>query len=305
MEAAKPSGLTKSRPRGEWRVKMETKQQYKLGRIETLVRIEHLSKSYVQRRPLTRSEFTLHALDDVNLTIRRGVTLAIVGDSGSGKSTLARCLALLEPPSGGEIWFDGKNLLALERSELSAARREFQLIFQDAASALNPRLTAVEIVAEPLRIQRAGTKEWRRERALELMNQVRLPAHLEGKRPLEMSGGQRQRLAIARALALEPKLLILDEALSSLDLANQEMILKLLADLQAAHSLTYVHISHDLRQVSRFADEVAVMNDRTIVEHKTAAELFAHPENPYTQELLIALPSLETICADRASQEVR
>jgi peptide/nickel transport system ATP-binding protein len=284
---------------------METKQPYKLGRMETLVRIEHLSKSYVQRRPLTRSEFTLQALDDVNLTIRRGVTLAIVGDSGSGKSTLARCLALLEPPSGGEIWFDGKNLLALERSELSAARREFQLIFQDAASALNPRLTAAEIVAEPLRIQRAGTKESRRERALELMNQVRLPAHLEGKRPLEMSGGQRQRLAIARALALEPKLLILDEALSSLDLANQEMILKLLADLQAAHSLTYVHISHDLRQVSRFADEVAVMNDRTIVEHKSAAELFAHPENPYTQELLIALPSLETICADRASQEVR
>lgn len=284
---------------------METKQQCRLGQLEALVRIEHLSKSYVQRRPLTRSEFTLQALDDVNLTIRRGVTLAIVGDSGSGKSTLARCLALLEPPSGGEIWFDGKNLLALERSELSVARRDFQLIFQDTASALNPRLTAVEIVAEPLRIQRAGTKEWRRERALELMNQVRLPAHLEGKRPLEMSGGQRQRLAIARALALEPKLLILDEALSSLDLANQEMILKLLADLQAAHSLTYVHISHDLRQMSRFADEVAVMNDRTIVEHKSAAELFAHPENPYTQELLIALPSLETICADRASQEVR
>jgi ABC-type glutathione transport system ATPase component len=284
---------------------METKQQYRLGEMETLVRIEHLSKNYVQRRHLTRSEFTLQALDDVNLTIRRGVTLAIVGDSGSGKSTLARCLALLEPSSGGEIWFDGKNLLALERSELSAARREFQLIFQDAASALNPRLTAVEIVAEPLRIQRAGTKERRRERALELMNQVRLPAHLEGKRPLEMSGGQRQRLAIARALALEPKLLILDEALSSLDLANQEMILNLLADLQAAHSLTYVHISHDLRQVSRFADEVAVMNDRTIVEHKSAAELFAHPKNPYTQELLIALPSLETICADRASQEVR
>ncbi len=284
---------------------METKQQCRLGQLEALVRIEHLSKSYVQRRPLTRSEFTLQALDDVNLTIRRGVTLAIVGDSGSGKSTLARCLALLEPPSGGEIWFEGKNLLALERSELSVARRDFQLIFQDTASALNPRLTAVEIVAEPLRIQRAGTKEWRRERALELMNQVRLPAHLEGKRPLEMSGGQRQRLAIARALALEPKLLILDEALSSLDLANQEMILKLLADLQAAHSLTYVHISHDLRQMSRFADEVAVMNDRTIVEHKSAAELFAHPENPYTQELLIALPSLETICADRASQEVR
>src|SRR5277367_851593 len=280
---------------------METKQQYKLGRMETLVRIEHLSKSYVQRRPLTRSEFTLQALDDVNLTIRRGVTLAIVGDSGSGKSTLARCLALLEPPSGGEIWFDGKNLLELERSELSAARREFQLIFQDSASALNPRLTAVEIVAEPLRIQRAGTKERRRERALELMNQVRLPAHLERRRPLEMSGGQRQRLAIARALALEPKLLILDEALSSLDLANQEMILKLLASLQTAHSLTYLHISHDLRLVSQFADEVAVMNNRTIVEHKRAAEFFAHPEHAYTKALLAAMPSLESICRGRSA----
>src|ERR1700689_3343379 len=175
------------------------------------------------------------------------------------------------------------------------------MIFQDPVSALNPRMTAGEIVAEPLAVQKIGTTIGRRQRALELMEQVGLSADSACKQPLEFSGGQRQRLAIARALALEPKLLILDEALSSLDLANQEMILKLLADLQTAYSLTYLHISHDLRLVSGFADEVAVMNDRTIVEHKRAAELFTCPEHSYTKALLAAMPSLESICRDRSA----
>jgi peptide/nickel transport system ATP-binding protein len=285
--------------------KMETSQPTKLTQPEALVRIQHLSKRYVQRRSVTRSEFEVQALEDVNLTIRRGVSLALVGDSGSGKSTLARCLALLETPSQGEIWFDGVNLLALKRRDLFAMRSQTQLIFQDSASSLNPRMTAGQIVAEPLRIHSVGTKPSRRKRALELMDQVCLPAHLEMMRPLEMSGGQRQRLAIARALALEPKLLVLDEAVSSLDLANQKMMLKLLADLQAERTLTYLHISHDLRLVSQFADEVAVMNERKIVEHKPAAELFAQPDNPYTRELLMAMPSLESICADRLVEAIR
>jgi peptide/nickel transport system ATP-binding protein len=268
---------------------------------EPLVRVEHLSKQYVQRRPLTRAKFTINALDDASLTIHRGTTLALIGESGSGKSTLARCLAFLEKPSGGAIWFAGENLTGLNSKDLFPFRRRIQLIFQDPTSALNPRLTAAEIVAEPLAIQKEGTKTWRRHRALELMERVGLPARWEHKHPLEFSGGQRQRLAIARALTLEPELLILDEALSSLDLANQEAILELLAALQAAHLLTYLHISHDLRLVSECADEVAVMSERTIVEQKSAPELFANPEHPYTRELLAAMPSLESICVERSA----
>ncbi len=271
----------------------------KLDRIEPLVRVEHLSKHYVQRRPLTRAKFTVQALDDASLTIRQGTTLALIGESGSGKSTLARCLALLEKPSSGAIWFAGENLARLERKELVPFHRRIQLIFQDPTSPLNPRLTAADIIAEPLAIHKEGTKDWRLERASELMRQVGLPTGSERKRPFEFSGGQRQRLAIARALALEPQLLILDEALSSLDLANQEMLLELLANLQAARSLTYLHISHDLRLVSQCADEVAVMNERTIVEQKSAPELFANPTHPYTRELLAAMPSLESICLER------
>lgn len=266
---------------------------------DPLMRIVNLSKQYVQRRPLTRTAFTVSAFEDVNLMIHRGATLAIVGESGAGKSTLAKCLALLEEPTAGEIWFGGKNLLSLRKKELFPVHRQVQLIFQDPTSALNPRLTAEEIIAEPLAIQKIGAKDGSRARAQELMEQVGLPARSGRKRPLEFSGGQRQRLAIARALALEPKLLILDEALASLDLLNQRMILTLLADLRAEHSLTYVHISHDLRLVSEFADEVAVMSDRRIVERKSAAELFARPEHPDTKALLAAMPSLESICQRR------
>jgi peptide/nickel transport system ATP-binding protein len=293
--------LIKSSWFGEQPLKMTSNHERTIHQPEPLVRVEHLSKQYVQRRPLTRARLTVHALDDASLTIRRGTTLALIGESGSGKSTLARCLALLEKPSAGAIWFAGENLIELNPQELFPFRRRIQLIFQDPTSALNPLLTAAEIVSEPLAVQREGTKVWRRRRALELMEQVGLPSRWERKRPLEFSGGQRQRLAIARALALEPELLILDEALSSLDLANQEAILELLATLQAAHSLTYLHISHDLRLVSECADEVAVMNERAIVEQKNAPELFANPEHPYTQELLAAMPSLESFCAERST----
>jgi peptide/nickel transport system ATP-binding protein len=286
---------------GEGTLRVNSKPQPKLDWTEPLVRVEHLSRQYVQRRPLTRAKFTVQALEDASLTIRQGTTLALIGESGSGKSTLARCLALLEKPSSGAIWFAGENLAEREPKELLLFHRRIQMIFQDPTSALNPRLTAAEIVAEPLEIHKEGTKDWRRHRALELMQQVGLPTGLERKRPCEFSGGQRQRLAIARALALEPELLILDEALSSLDLANQEMLLSLLADLQAAHSLTYLHISHDLRLVSQCADEVAVMNERTIVEQKSAPELFGDPAHPYTRELLAAMPSLESICLERSA----
>ena len=197
--------------------------------------------------------------------------------------------------------FDGRDILAVSSKELFALRSQIQLIFQESASALNPRMTALEIVAEPLAIQKRGRKAERRERAIGWIARVGLPSGSEGKRPMEFSGGQRQRLAVARALVLEPKLLILDEALSSLDLANQEMILQLLAEIQAEHSLTYLHISHDLRLVSRFADEIAVMNGGRIVEQQPAAKLFAQPKEAYTRDLLLAMPSLESICMDRSA----
>ena len=278
---------------------MAQQTSFQAAQSDPLVRVANLSKQYAQRRPLTHAAFTIRAFEDVNLTIRRGTTLAVVGESGAGKSTLAKCLARLEEPTAGEIWFEGRNLLALGKRERFAAHRQIQLIFQDPTSALNPRLTADEIIAEPLAIQKIGNRENRRARAHELMEQVGLPARDSGKRPFEFSGGQRQRLAIARALALEPKLLVLDEALSSLDLLNQQMILRLLADLRAAHSLTYIHISHDLQSVSQFADEVAVMSAGRIVEQRPAAELFARPGHPDTKALLAAMPSLESICMRR------
>jgi ABC-type glutathione transport system ATPase component len=284
-------------------MKMPSPEQIAESHPEWLLETRNLCKRFVQRRALSRTKFAVEAFRGINLKIRRAATLAIVGESGAGKSTLARCLALLEPPTQGEIWFTGDNLLTLTRRELFPIRRRIQLIFQDPTSALNPRLNAAEIIAEPLLIQRIGTKQEQHQKALALMESVGLPAQAAVKGPFEFSGGQRQRLAIARALALEPSLLILDEALSNLDLANQQSILELLAGLQSSRSLTYVHISHDLRLVSEFACEVAVMRDGTIVEQRPASELFARAEHPYTQELLAASPSLESIYAARAGRE--
>ena len=256
---------------------------------EPLIRVAGLSQSYVQRR-FARPSHVVQALSEINLAIPRGCVLALVGESGSGKSTLARCLACLERPSAGEIWFEGRNLTAAADRELQAVRPRLQLIFQDAATALNPRFAAWEIVAEPLVVQRQGTPAERRARALELMEQVGLPARWAERRPAEFSGGQRQRLAIARALTLRPSLLILDEALSGLDLSIQAQIVNLLLDIQERHALTYLYIAHDLSLVRRVADEVAVLQRGRIVEQAATAELFAHPRHGHTQALLAAIP---------------
>jgi len=280
---------------------MNLGSQPSVSEFQPLLRVSGLRKEYVQRSPFSRKKIAVNAFHDVSLTIFPGKTLAVVGESGAGKSSLARCIALLERPNSGTIELAGNNLLALSGQELFAMRREVQLIFQDPTSALNPRLTAGEIIAEPLLIQRKGTKSQRRARALQLMEQVGLDSAWERKRPLEFSGGQRQRLAIARALALGPQLLILDEALSNLDTANQTLILKLLAELQTAHALSFLHISHDLRLVSEFADEVAVMYEGTIVEWKSTRNLFASPEHSYTKELLASVRSVESILLERSA----
>ncbi len=275
------------------------RESHKLDHSEPLLKVRGLAKEYAERRPFARPRRIVVAFNEVNFSIRRGTTLALVGESGAGKSTLARCVAFLEKPTRGEIWFEGVNLLALSEQEHVPVCRKIQLIHQDPASALNPGMTAADIVAEPLVIQRLGTKDEQRARAIELMRQVGLSANSAGKRPLEFSGGQRQRLAIARALALEPSILILDEACSGLDLQTQELILDLLAGLQAALQMSFIYVSHDLRAVSDFADEVAVMYQGRIVEHRASAELFEDPQDPYTRELLAAMPSMESICAGR------
>jgi ABC-type glutathione transport system ATPase component len=271
------------------------------GANAPLLRVVGLAKSYIQRRAFGRAKFTVRAFADVSVSVEPGTTLAIVGESGAGKSSLARCMAMLERPDSGEIWHDGRNVAHLRDKELLPYRRDVQLMFQDSTSALNPRLSAVDLIAEPLLVQDVGTPAERRERAFDLMRAVGLSPDHANKRPLEFSGGQRQRIALARALVLQPKLLILDEALSSLDVAHQDAMLRLLSDLQLQHSLSYVHVSHDLRLVSRLASEVAVMQGGKIVEHAPVDELFLHPRHAYTQELLGAMPPLETILLERSA----
>jgi len=252
----------------------------------TALQVRALSKTYFQRRTLSRKAFAIRALADVDLTVLANCTLGLVGESGSGKSTLARCMTLLEQPDSGEMWLDGQNLLSLKASELRRARRKIQVIFQDPARALNPRFSAVEQVAEPLEIVRWGTEEARRRRALDLMEEVGLSRQWGDRLALEFSGGQRQRLAIARAMALEPRILILDEALSALDSTLQVQITNLLLGLQAQHGFSYVLISHDLRLVGRVVEEVAVMHQGSIVERGKVREIFAAPQHSATQALL-------------------
>ncbi len=228
------------------------------------------------------------ALGDVSFSLERGHTFGLVGPSGSGKSTLARCISLFESPTSGEILWEGRNLWGLDVRERRKLRPEIQIIFQEPASSLNPRFTAAEIIEEPLRIQGRGTARERDTRARELLETVGLRADAAHKHPLEFSGGERQRLAIARALALTPKLLILDESFSGLDFAVQAQLMKLLLELQNRLALSYLLISHDLSAVANLADEIAVMDGGRIVEKSSTAALLANPQHPRTQELVEA-----------------
>lgn len=256
-----------------------------------LLRVRGLWKRY-RRRAGPRSGAGVQALEDVDLSVAAGSTMAVVGESGSGKSTLARCLARLEEPDSGDIQLEGRSLVSISGPPLIEARRQIQLIFQDAAMALNPRLGAGEIVEEPLLIMRRGGRRERRRRALELLERVGFPAAWEARRPLELSGGQRQRLAIARALAVEPKVLILDEALSGLDLSSQAQIVNLVMDLQAARPLACLYISHDLGLMARIADEVTVLFRGRVVEHGGIGAVLGAPRHPHTRGLVAAIPAL-------------
>jgi ABC-type dipeptide/oligopeptide/nickel transport system ATPase subunit len=242
------------------------------------VRLKKVSKHFLQRRFLSRRAFQVQALKNVDLEIPEGASMALIGRSGSGKTTLARCVAGFESPDEGQVLFSGSS---------SKNRSDVQLIFQDAGSALNPRFTAAEAIREPLDIARHLPPSQRHQRALELMEEAALDPAWAGRKVGEFSGGQRQRIAIARALAAEPRMLILDESLSGLDLPLQAQILRLLMDLQVRHGLTYLHITHDLSFLPLFADQVVVMDQGAIVETGTPAALLESSQ-PVTKSLIAA-----------------
>src|SRR5215470_3510138 len=259
--------------------------------MQLLLKVEDLAKTYA-RRSLARDRNEVRALDGVSFSIFPGTTLAIVGESGSGKSTLALCLACLESPTAGSIWFEEADIVKFGEKERRAVRRKIQLIFQDPASSLNPRWSVGEILAEPMSLASNLSREEITRRIHSLLEQVGLSSDIEERAPAELSGGQRQRLAIARALALEPKLLILDEALSALDCSVQAQIANLLLDLQTFLGMAYLFISHDLAMAAHLADQIAVMNRGRIVESGSSETILKQPKNEVTRALLAAVPRM-------------
>jgi ABC-type oligopeptide transport system ATPase subunit len=255
-----------------------------------LVEVSHLVKRFVRYGGLFRKGTVVAAVDDVSFAIEEGETFGLVGESGSGKTTTGRCMLRLVEPTSGAVRFRGDNVLAFSSRRMREARRQMQIVFQDPYSSLNPRMKARQIVEEPLVIHRLGNRAARRARVAELFHLVGLdPAHLE-RYPHQFSGGQRQRIGLARALALNPSFLILDEPVSALDVSVQAQVVNLLMDLQQQLKLTYLFIAHDLRLVEHICSRVAVMYLGKIVEMGSAAALFEAPQHPYTRALLSAIP---------------
>lgn len=260
-----------------------------LMEISQLKKYFPIKQNFIERLKRQKSS-VVKAVDNVNFTIYKGETFALVGESGCGKSTTGRSLLRLIEPTEGKISFEGKNILEYSREELKKARRKMQIVFQDPYASLHPRMTVGEIIAEPFYIHKIGTREERAKKVEQLMETVGLSPKMKNRYPHEFSGGQRQRIGIAKALALNPELVICDEPVSALDVSVQAQVINLFQDLQKEFSLTYLFISHDLSVVKHISDRVGVMYLGKLVEVAKTSELFSRPSHPYTQALLSARP---------------
>ncbi|HZV98157.1 MAG TPA: ATP-binding cassette domain-containing protein [Methylophilaceae bacterium] len=258
---------------------------------EAILSARHLNKTYSQRSGKFGFGSTkIKALDDVSIELHQGSTLAVVGESGSGKSTLARCLLQLQPLDSGEVLFHGRDLAKLTGKELRSVRRDLQMIFQDPFASLNPRMKVGEIVGEGLLIHGLGSNSEQQKKVEKILKRVGLAETDMQKYPHEFSGGQRQRIGIARALVLEPKVVVCDEPVSALDVSIQAQILLLLKELQQEMALSYIFISHDLRVVRHIADEVAVMHRGRLIEQGKVQDIYQAPAQEYTRNLLNSIP---------------
>lgn len=259
-----------------------------------LLKIDHLYKYFPVKGPLfSKGKKYVKAVDDISMIIEEGEILGIVGESGCGKSTLVNTVLCMHAPTKGEVIFDGKSMFHLSKEELRASRKDIQIVFQDPFWSLNPRMLVKDIIAEPLSVQTRMNAGERFEKVLSVMEMVGLLPEQAFLYPHEFSNGQRQRIAIARALVLMPKLIVLDEPTSSIDVVSQAQILDLLLDLKRKFNLTYILISHDLGVVNFLADKIAVMYLGKLVEYGKAADVFDHPMHPYTKALFAAIPTMD------------
>ena len=257
-----------------------------LEKSEHIITVDHLTKEF----KLPRKKEMFKAVDDVSFSVKRGTTLAIVGESGSGKSTVANMVLHLLNPTSGKVFYEGRDISTFKAKDLLGFRRHVQPVFQNPYGSLDPMYSIFRSIEEPLRIHKIGDSKWRANRVKELLDMVEMPASVMGRYPNELSGGQRQRIAIARAMALDPDVIVCDEAVSALDVLVQDQVLRLLNDLQAEKGLSYLFITHDLAVVRQIADEVVVMQHGKLVEHATTDEVFEHPRQQYTRDLLDAIP---------------